>query len=93
MFQTLIAFIYSATDEEFKTFTTKANALTGNVTISQNVAPITDALKNRFGLKTIQTAFARKLAYASTRHHYKDGKTMMEDILDGKTRRHANSYR
>ena len=93
MFTELIEFIYSSTDEQFKAFQTKANALTGNVTISQNVTPITDALQNRLGLKTVQTAFARKLAYASTRHHYKDGKTMMKDILDGKTRRHANSYR
>ena len=51
-----------------------------------------DALKNRLGLKTVQTSLARKLAYASTRRHYKDGTTMMEDILAGKTRRHANSY-
>ena len=89
---TLIQFIYSASPEQFKAFQIKANALTGDVTIFQNVVPITEALKIRFGLKTTQTAFARKLAYASVRHHYKDGTTMMEDILAGKTRRHPKSY-
>lgn len=89
---TLIQFIYSASPAQIKALQVKANALTGDVTISQNVTPITDALKNRLGLKTVQTSLARKLAYASARHHYKDGTTMMEDILAGKTRRHANSY-
>lgn len=92
MFKNLITFIYTATPEQIKTFQVKANALTGDVTITQNVTAITDALKNRLGLKTVQTSLARKLAYASTRRHYKDGKTMMDDILAGKTRRHANSY-
>ena len=76
---TLIQFIYSASPAQIKALQVKANALT-------------DALKNRLGLKTVQTSLARKLAYASARHHYKDGTTMMEDILAGKTRRHANSY-
>lgn len=89
---TLLQFIYSATPAQIKALQVKANAITGDVTISQNVTPITDALKNRLGLKTVQTALARKLAYASTRCHYKYGTTMMEDILAGKTRRHANSY-
>ena len=89
---TLIQFIYSASPAQIKALQVKANALTGDVTISQNVTPITDALKNRLKLKTVQTSLARKLAYASARHHYKDGTTMMEDILAGKTRRHANSY-
>lgn len=92
MFQDLIKFIYSSEEEQLKAFQTKANKLTGDVTIFQNVTPITDALKNRLGLKTVQTALARKLAYASVRHHYKDGTTMMEDILAGKTRRHPKSY-
>ena len=89
---TLIQFIYSASPAQIKALQVKANALTGDVTISQNVTPITDALKSRLGLKTVQTSLARKLAYASARHHYKDGTTMMEDILAGKTRRHAKSY-
>lgn len=89
---TLEEFIYIATPSQIKALQIKANALTGDVTISQNVTPITDALKNRLGLKTVQTALARKLAYASVRHHYKDGTTMMEDILAGKTRRHPESY-
>ena len=92
MFKELIEFVESSTEGQLKAFQVKANAITGDVIISQNVTPITDALKNRLGLKTVQTSLARKLAYASTRHHYKDGTTMMEDILAGKTRRHANSY-
>ncbi|MDV8445270.1 hypothetical protein L3A41_04130 [Streptococcus pneumoniae] len=93
MFKELIEFVNSSTEGQFKAFQVKANAITGDVIISQNVTPITDALKNRLGLKTVQTSsLARKLAYASTRRHYKDGTTMMEDILAGKTRRHANSY-
>ncbi|HEL0028824.1 TPA: hypothetical protein VB967_002212 [Streptococcus suis] len=92
MYTELLNFIYSSTEGQLKALQTKANAVTGDVTISQNVTPITDALKNRLGLKTVQTSLARKLAYASARHHYKDGTTMMEDILAGKTRRHANSY-
>lgn len=92
MFKELIEFVNSSTEEQFKAFQVKANAITGDVIISQNVTPITDALKNRLGLKTVQTSLARKLVYASTRRHYKDGTTMMEDILAGKTRRHANSY-
>lgn len=91
MFKNLINFIYAATPAQIKALQVKANAITGDVTISQNVTPITDALKNRLGLKTVQTSLARKLAYASARHH-KDGATMMEDILAGKTRRHPNSY-
>ncbi|HEL1202519.1 TPA: hypothetical protein TVL20_001998 [Streptococcus equi subsp. zooepidemicus] len=89
---TLKEFINIATPAQIKALQIKANALTGDVTISQNVTPITDALKNRLGLKTVQTTLARKLAYASVRHHYKDGTTMMEDILAGKTRRHPKSY-
>ncbi|HHT7814417.1 TPA: hypothetical protein ACT2IF_001785 [Streptococcus suis] len=89
---TLIQFIYSATPAQLKALQTKANALTGDVTISDDVSDITEALKNRLGLKTNQTALARKLAYASERHHYKEGTTMMKDILAGKTRRHAKSY-
>ncbi len=92
MFQNLINFIYSSTDEQLLAFQRKANAVIGDVTISQNVTPITDALKNRLNLKTTQTALARKLAYASTHRHYKYGTTMMEDILAGKTRRHSKSY-
>lgn len=92
MFTELIEFIYSSTEGQLKTLQKKANAITGDVTISQSVTPITDALKNRLGLKTVQTSLARKLAYASTRRHYRENKTMMEDILAGKTRRHANSY-
>lgn len=92
MFLEITKFIYSATDEQIKALQTKANALTGEVTISDDVTDITDALKNRLKLKTVQTALARKLAYASIRRHYKYGTTMMEDILAGKTRRHANSY-
>ena len=92
MFKELIEFVDSSTEGQFKAFQVKANAITGDVIISQNVTPITDALKNRLGLKTVQTSLARKLAYASTRRHYKYGTTMMEDILAGKTRRHANSY-
>lgn len=90
---TLIQFIYSATPSQLKALQTKANALTGDVTISDDVSDITEALKNRLGLKTNQTTLARKLVYASARHHYKDGTTMMEDILAGKTRRHAKSYK
>ncbi|WP_155966101.1 hypothetical protein [Streptococcus ruminantium] len=88
----LLPFIYSATPAEIKTLQVKANALTGDVTISEDVSDITEALKKRLGLKTAQTALARKLKYASTRRHYKDDKTMMEDIKAGKTRRRANNY-
>lgn len=92
MFQKLIEFIYSASDEQLKAFQSKANTVTGTVTLQSNVTPITNALQKRLGLKTVQTAFARKLAYASELHHYQHGTTMMEDILAGKTRRHAKSY-
>lgn len=92
MFPEVVKFIYSSTDGQLKAFQVKGNALTGDVTISKDVSDIADALKNRLGLKTTQTALARKLAYASTRRHYKYGTTMMEDILAGKTRRHAKSY-
>ncbi|MTV91605.1 hypothetical protein, partial [Streptococcus pneumoniae] len=71
MFKELIEFVNSSTEGQFKAFQVKANAITGDVIISQNVTPITDALKNRLGLKTVQTSLARKLAYASTRRHYK----------------------
>ncbi|HEL1542516.1 TPA: hypothetical protein TXI94_001560 [Streptococcus suis] len=91
MFQKLIEFIYSASDAQLLAFQRKANAVTGGVTISQNVTPVTDALKNRLGLKTVQTSLARKLAYASTRRHCKYGTTMMDDILAGK-RCHTKSY-
>ncbi|MEI4342409.1 hypothetical protein [Streptococcus suis] len=92
MFTNLIYFINLSTDEQLLAFQRKANAVTGEVTIPSNVTPITAALKNKLGHKTVQTTFARKLAYASTRSHYKYGTTMMEDILAGKTRRHAKSY-
>lgn len=92
MFQQLINFIYSSTDEQLLAFHRKANAVTGDVSIPSNVTPITAALKKKLGLKTVQTTFARKLAYTSTRRHYKYGTTMIEDILAGKTRRRASSY-
>lgn len=85
-------FIYSATIAEIKALQVKANALTGDVTISEDVSDIAEALKNRLGLKTVQTALARKLKYASTRRHYKEDTTMMEDIKAGKKRRRASSY-
>ena len=88
----LLTFIYSAPLSQIKALQVKANALTGEVTISEDVSDIADALMKRLGLKTKQNSLARKLKYASTRHHYKDGKTMMEDIASGKTRRHAKSY-
>lgn len=83
---------YSATLEQIKALQVKANALTGDVSIPINVTAITDALKYRLGLKTVQTTLARKLAYASERRHYKYHTTMMEDILSGKSRRRPNSY-
>ena len=92
MFKELVKFIYSSSEGQLKALQSKANALTGEVTISDDVSDIADAWKKRLGLKTVQTALARKLAYASARHHYKDGNTMLEDISAGKTRRHANSY-
>ncbi|MEI4342408.1 hypothetical protein [Streptococcus suis] len=92
MFPEVVKFIYSSTDGQLKAFQVKSNALTGDVAISKDVSDIADALKNRLGLKTTQTALARKLAYASTRRHYKDNTTMMEDISAGKTRRPASSY-
>lgn len=92
MFPEVTGFIYRSTDAQIKTLQIKANALTGDVTISDDVSDIADALKNRLNLNTTQTALSRKLAYASTRRHYKYGTTMMEDISAGKTRRHANSY-
>lgn len=94
MFQKLIEFIYSASDEQLKAFQRKANAVTGTVTLQSNVTltPITNALQKRLGLKTVQTSLARKLAYASELHHYLHGTTMFEDILAGKTRRRPSSY-
>ena len=92
MHKPVITFIYSANFAQIKAFQIKANALTGEAIIPDDVTDITDALKNRLGLKTTQTALARKLAYASTRRHYKYGTTMMDDILAGKTRRHPKSY-
>lgn len=89
---TLIQFIYSAKPEQIKTLQVKANALTGDITIPNDVTAITEALKNRLGLKTAQTTLARKLSYAANRRHYKYGTTMLQDILAGQTRRHANSY-
>ncbi|HEM5037487.1 hypothetical protein [Streptococcus suis] len=88
----LLPFIYSATPAEIKTLQVKANALTGEVTISEDVSEIAEALKRRLNLKRVPTALARKLKYASTRRHYLDNKTIMEDIKNGKTRRRANSY-
>lgn len=93
MYKDLEKFIrYSATLEQIKVLQVKANALTGDVSIPVNVTAITDALKYRLGLKTVQTTLARKLMYAAERRHYKYNTTMMEDILAGRTRRHANSY-
>lgn len=92
MFPKLKWFIYCATDEQLKIFQNKVNGITGDVTIFVDVSDITDAWKNRLHLKTTQTALARKMAYASTRRHYKYGTTMMEDVLAGKTRRHPKSY-
>lgn len=45
MFQQLINFIYSSTDEQLLAFHRKANAVTGDVSIPSNVTPITAALK------------------------------------------------
>lgn len=45
MFKELIEFVNSSTEGQFKAFQVKANAITGDVIISQNVTPITDALK------------------------------------------------
>lgn len=88
----LLPFIYSATPAEIKTLQVKANALTGDVTISDDVSDIAEALRIRLKLKTVQSALARKLKYASTRRHYKDNTTMMEDIKLNKTRRRPSSY-
>jgi putative uncharacterized protein gbs0243 len=92
MFPDLVRFIHISTQSQFTAFQRKANAITGNVNIPVNVQDVVDALEERFQLKTVQISFARKLAYASSRHHYKYGTTMLEDILAGK-RFHISSYR
>lgn len=93
MFPEVTGFIYRATDEQIRILQKKANSITGEVSISDDVTDITNALKNRLNLKTVQTALARRLAYTPNRRHYKHGTTMIEDILNGNTRRHANSYK
>lgn len=92
MFQNLINFIYTSTPGEFRCYQRKANAIVGDITIPYNVDPIIEALKNRFGLKTEQVFFARKLLWASNKRHYKYNTTMIEDIKAGNCRRWASSY-
>ncbi len=87
-----VNFTYGASLSEFACYQRKVNSYTGDLTFVSNVTNITTALANRFGLTTVQTSFARKLEAVSDKRHYKYGTTMMEDILAGKTRRHANSY-
>ena len=92
MYNPLIYFLSIATFEQHKAFRRIANQLTGDVTIDEDVEPIIEALKKYRGIKTAQRVYARRLAYASKRRHYKDGTTIMEDILAGKTNRPASEY-
>ena len=92
MFNDFVYFLSIATGEQRKAFGRKANQVTGNVTIYEDVTPIIEALIKYVGLKTVQRVYARRLAYASKRRHYKDGTTIMQDILAGKTNRPASDY-
>lgn len=91
----LIRFIHISTQLEFAAFQRKANAIIGpvNIPAPATLTGVVEALKSRFGLSTNQVAFAQKLAYASILRHYKYNTTMLEDSLNGLTRRRANSYK
>lgn len=95
MFPDLVRFIHISTQSEFAAFQRKANAIIGpvNIPAPARVIRVVEALKSKFGLSTNQVAFAQKLAYASILRHYKYNTTMLEDILNGLTRRRANSYK
>lgn len=92
MHNELVYFLSIATFAQRKAFRRKTNQVTGDVTIDEDVESIIEALIKYVGLKTVQRVYARRLAYASKLRHYKDGTTMMEDILAGKTNRPASDY-
>ena len=94
----VLEFLKTETAEKITLFISKANRLEGNVTLlsinSQDLEDIKNAMlsNSHLGLTVARLDVIKKISYACNRVHYKDGTSIIEDILSGKTHRHPKSY-